>query len=766
VSHQANAGSTSTLVATNANDYNDGLSQLNNRIQLLESALRAKNESLRVSSSSSVLTLSDPNNDDHVQFQSDIFETPGMTHKGALTWASLLRKDKFLNSIVISMKNRKRIVVNEISGPKHNNDFSKVFIKHIEHEAPLNESDDLSVVSMVKEFLKDNKLVWILVDKYFESELEVMFPILQKDEFESEVVQIIGPRGSINGVVNFTRTSQCAAAGILLMVMRLASLPYIIQDLGHRVLTKDEDYIVMNPVSEAVMKGVNRCMEEVVNLKHASLRVFQMILLKRYYELISPEEADCLTIAPPGGLGQLLHHGIECSLNRDPEKVCGKSTVPKNVTRRLWYMVVHLDLHQMMTVGAHSIVTPNMYDTELPHLDESETPLDFGIDKLIVDFAKLHDICYPLLNYLLDVRNPPRLAELLTRLRPLEDYISSLPTIEQIVARPDETAIQRVQKIKSLTQLINCISLLSMIYYHIFLHYSAKMDRERSFHYIIQVIKLGSLLYPLVLFFDDSKPEYDLHKNFGYSPTLIPTFEMCLHRLQQLMMSIMARFKIYKLTVRESDPSKIALIDKTGDLINVSMKHILKVYCAMSGNYFHAWVVARVHTFIVMKVMELQRGCYVVPTPMDLETIATFNSTGKDDVFFHWTSSELQELYNAFLPYQEIDIQGSMTDSPVNFNGFNEKDKRWLDQVLQDFNRQELNFIDAKNGDVGTPFSTPFNFNGYTSDGSVPSMSMGSGQTPTTTTSADASNVLDTFLTDYELEEYFLRHSTGYGLHL
>ncbi|CEP20811.1 unnamed protein product [Cyberlindnera jadinii] len=764
-------------------DYANGLKQINNRIQLLESALRLKSDRDSLSSSSgTTLAETSPNEQRNgsaafgimpeseyeiVDFHRDSFPAPGMSYKGSLTWVSLLRKDKFLNSITLSIRNKKTIL-QECQHDTKAYEFSKVLCSQVDagsEKIPLRNPHDMPIVTLVSSYLKDRRLVWLLVDRFFDSELALVYPVLLREVFEEDVANLIGGRNDPTATINFTRRQQCSTAGIVLLVMRFASLSLF--NLDNPVFgpesqwTDDQKHMVTNPISKDVNTAVEKCIEETEKLKEVTLEAFQLTLLKRWYELISPEEADCVTAITPGKLGQLLHHAIQCSINRDPTKTPFATNSPNNFLRRLWLMVMQLDVYQLTVVGGHPLIDKNMYDTDLPQLDESSTPDEFSLDKSFCDYSKLSDLLYSLLNEALNLRKPLKLFELKRELRPLEEYIVGLPDVHQILARPCDTVAQRALNYRSMVQYMDCVSLLGILYYHIFLHYCSKMDVEQSAHYCCEILRVGSLLYPIVLFFDKKNTEFDLQRHFGCPAVIIPRFESCFHRLDQLFFSIIARVKVIKLCCTQIESQKIQMMDQILAIAEASTRHVLHVYKTISSTYYHAWVVSKAHSFIVSRLLRTPSGAIGNASPLDEHLLDSFKSIGDDDVFFRFTTSHLERIRQTLQAFQEIDLIGSLSNSPLDGTIGFEDNGRWLKQVMQDIandGRNDYVFED----DRRFPAQTALN-SGYAS-----SIYEGNEITNGASVDADveASAVLNEFFSGYDIEEYLLKQSAAeYGIH-
>lgn len=697
--------------------YNSELQALNERIRSLEAALHQKGSPISpqtsTSSGSATYYPHPPSADDYeiMNFQKNHYEVHGMPTQGSLSWVSLLRKDVYLNCIHVSVKNRNRIMSQVQKKDTKDMAFKNKFTnqtdlnaklqeqcKHIDKNKPLSEH--------IKETLVDQKLIWLLVDRFFDSELYFIMPILERAEFCKQLTGVIGRRDSETGLKwSLTKKVQYTTIGILIIIMRLASLSlYNAGKAIQRELTAEDKYILEHPVSESIMRIAEKCYREIQSFRHIKLDIFQFCLMMRHYEFYAPEECDCSTATTTDRLGQMFQMALQNSANRDPSKT-GVPLKTRNLIRRLWYSVVHLDFYQLMICGAPSIISQNCYDTEFPHLDESETPFDYQIDKTFADRQKLYDICRPFLDLILNVREAPTVTQVKKYLGPIEEFQRTLPSIEVIMAKPSDTVIQRSQKIRYFHLLVDVVSFLNMIYYHFFLHYNSKKNIELSMFYMTSMLKNCASIYSAIQFFDPANKEFDLNKHFGCAVAVIQKIELALHRIIQIMFTLASRMKAYKTMVKNGEDSIFALIDQIAQNATGSMKHVIRGFDKISDYYYHAWVVSKCHTFITDKVLKMEKGPLGIITTTDVQFIATLKKEMfKDESIFMFSKDDFQSILNALDGVHSIDELQSQQESPANTDMLSEKDKHWLEQIIQDMSTQSTS-IDAQ-----FPFDGSFNF--------------------------------------------------------
>lgn len=689
------------------------------------------------------------NQDDLINFHDDKYPDPGYKNRGPLTWMSLLRKDKFSNAFTRAIRGSAGADTSEYGDDSAYQEFAKATASHETDPISWKGTTENDIVSVVKTFLKDSKLVWLLFDKFFESELAMIIPVLEREEFDLEVVKLIGERGSKNSFCNFHSKSQCATAGTLLLLMRIASLASHIEAeyIKQGEFTEAEKYILANPVHGDILRASDRCKAEAKSLRRPPFRLFQLILCKRYYELIAPESCDCIKQTPPDKFGELLHYAFLFSVNRDPSKVPNAWTSNANYIRRLWCMVMNLDRNQMMITGGPSMINPTLYDTQLPVMTQCETETDFTIDSDLNTFSESTNLLDKLLREVLSVRYALTSAELIQRLKPIEAMLEKLPSIEQVLAVPSTTVLERIQKMRRLFEVFNIVCLMMLIYYHLFIHFGVRLDHDNTLFYCLQVLKVAGSAFPAVLFLNDNCEEYNMYRHFGCPSLVMPKLEVFLHKAVQMLGCIVIRVKMLKMIQRSLPLDDIVVLDKVVSIIFVSLRHLLNGFKKMAPHYFHAWIVSKVHSFLVNRLAKVEPGPFLSATLMETECIAIFQKLGPDDAFFSFSIKDLELILDALKPFQRVNTVGRFGLSDLGSKTTEDNDK-WIKHMFQ-----ELTMRRAENSDFMDQL-----FPAGTANGS---------QTGTTGPS-NGVELADQYLefTGAEYEGFLINHSLGFGSQL
>ncbi|CEP22292.1 hypothetical protein BN1211_2606 [Cyberlindnera jadinii] len=752
----------------NSKADHDSWSVLLKRVQLLENTLKEQqgkhhqHHGFTPSCGSNIHDLLSEDTDCHtLNFNND--ELPGTTSTftGPLSWVSLVRKDRYLSSFTLTLQKHRRDHDSQIQNDPTWIELSKAYAKHFDYEtAPLKDVKQSSIVETVTDLMKDKRLVWLLVDKFFDSDFAQVLPVLLREQFIEQVESLMGGRSEEDSKINFTRRDQCPIAGLLLLVMRMASLSvYNMKPLTSMAMSEDDNYIFLNPVTRSAVEAADRCIQESKKLLQVSLPFFQLSLLKRYYELIAPEDYDCMRVTPPGKFGELLHYAIQCSLNRDPSKADNGLNISDNFARRLWFMVLQLDINHLMLVGGPSLLDEKMYDTELPRLNECESPTEFIMDKNIVDFGALAEQAHKVLTDILRVRDPPTVREIKTKLQPIQEKVDQFSSVEDIISRPSITMLDRMTKLKQMFILVNSICVLMMIHYHLFLYYCKHNDRESALDHYIKVLKMTSRLYPTILFFDQNNSIYDMSVHFGCAVLFVPKLEMFLHKTMHILCSIVARIKTFKLISSGPNVRKMAVMDKIVILVLVSLTNILKAFEVMSSTHLHAWIVSRVASFAAKRLYTLEPGYSMVPTEIDLDIIRQFNRSGDDDeIFFHFTECDLERIYQTLLPFSETDNKISSTGLKIMPDTSGES-SRWLMETVRELAEKRPQ---AEPNSIHTSVTMSQNEKLGSTAATVRSPIATTTRSPT---AADnplyETNFAMTDFTSDELETYFLTHTFG-----
>ncbi|CCH42432.1 hypothetical protein BN7_1977 [Wickerhamomyces ciferrii] len=658
---------------------------------------------------SSVNTPIPDSDDDIIDFYKNNYGEPTMLGQGIFTWVTFLKKDPYARAVVLSSKKDKVVFTNMKNGKK------SAFTDKFYNELDINENEGGSkiitnqkaknkdLLNSLKKILSDRKLVWILIHKFFESELIAVFPLLDKDDFIMEVSEIIS-HDSPSTYFNFLKRINFATIGTLLLVMRLASLTsYNAGRNSSKPRSTDDLYIKDHPITKDVLTLVHLCFDEVMRFKDAHLITFQFNLLMVHYKFYGPEDCDCIgRSSATSNMGPLLHSAVALGLNRDPKISHPKYKNPE-LLRRLWYLVVYLDYYQTMLVGNSPMINNNSYDVELPKLDHNASALTYVIHESFHERNKLSNICEPLFTRIMNVNNQPKIREVLMLMKPVEEYIESSLRPEEIIKISSDSVMNRVSKLKIQNVLADSFSVLFMMHYHLFLHYSASGNSERSLYYCLKLLNLCNCLLPAMFHFKDDpnksdndsneqqQKQKDLNSEFGSSILALPKIELTLHKISEFMMALLARVKTFKLFAHDKlniDDETLQIVDNIGSLLFKTVFFLLECFTDISDTYYHSWCMTKIQSFIIEKVLKNKRG------KMNFDKIDPLEKgysekikplIKEDEGFFLYSKQDLQQIL------QELEIidLSSLGQSPTperlfyHLNSNNIKnDQLWLDQLF------------------------------------------------------------------------------------
>lgn len=668
----------------------------------------------------------DADGDDILDFYKDNYVDPGVFADGTLTWVTLLKKDIYSRALVICF-NKNAILKKIKNSQMDDHFFTNKFMAEDDTESAVPECPaktsgiaGKNFIESLRDELKDNKLTWLLIEKFFESELYCNLPILDKEDFTEQISRIIPPRDSKSGdnKLNITGKFQLAALGILLMVMRFSSLS--VYNAGKPLpqpISPNDQYIVDHPVTKDVVTLAKACLEELSVLKQSHLVIFQLSLLLQHYNFFAPEDCDCITASTITNMGPLLHHAISSGLNRDPTVSRPKYPKP-NLLRRLWYLLEYMDYYQLMLVGYAPIINHSFHDTQIPILDHNDSALQYVINEAFHDRRKIHEVCRPLLMLILNVREPPKIRDVLNQMKGLEEHVEKIPKYDELLRMPSDTVIHRYNKLRIHNGTADSCALLFMIYYNFFLHYNDKRNSEKSLYYMLQLLRISKYLYTSVHFLrkpDEQNEKFNLNKHFGIGILALPKIELCLHKISEFMIALLGRIKVHKAVLGLNvDQQRLELLDKIGRLTFKICYFIVDACANISDTYYHAWSISKIQSFIIEKVF-INREGRLGPHSLTqieahyVEVVEELRS--QDDGFFLYSTNDLKQILNA-LELMDTESLGQ-TPSPerllTDLNSYKSKnDQLWFDQMM---------FENSFNVNEGGNNSA--NFNGFSNNNGI-----------------------------------------------
>lgn len=683
--------------------------------------------------SSSFSSLED-DGDDTIDFHKDNYAEPCVFSEGTLTWVTMLKKDIHSRALILCLE-KENAVFNKIkSSTKEDHKFVTKFMAEGDFRGKIPEhigkSDRKSnVLQMLKEAFKDTRLNWLLIDKFFNSELYCTLPILDRDDFNEQLSRIISPKDSKNygNKLNVTARFHLATLGSALVLMRLASLTsYNAGKPTSQPVSESDQYIKDNPVTKDAITLAKRCLEEVLISKEHHIIIFQLNLLIQHYNFYAPEDCDCITASTITNMGPLLHSGISSGLNRDPTLARPKYHNP-NLLRRLWFLLEYLDYYQLMLVGYAPIINHASHDTQIPLLDHNDSALQYSINEAFHDREKINEFCRPLLMMISNVKKPPKIRDVLNQMKKLEKFVENIPKYDELLRIPSDTVLLRFKKLRIHNEASDTCALLFMVYFNFFLHYNDKRDSEKSLYYLLQLLRLSRYLYSSVHFFrmpEKLNENFNLNDQFGVGILALPKIELCLHKIGEFMITFLGRIKAYKAFVGMNiSDERLHLIDSIAKLTFKISFFLVDAFANLSDTYYHAWSMAKIQSFIVEKVFHNKEGRLDISTlsPIEYEYVQSVEKLrSQDDGFFLYSNQDLKQILSAL----ELIDTGSLCQTPTpdsllyDLNTYKSKnDRLWFDQMMcenglnseADTNFSNNSTLDSNNGGASLGNNNPTN---------------------------------------------------------
>jgi hypothetical protein len=558
---------------------------------------------------------------------------------GPLSLASIVKKDPFLRVNLMRLRQEQRMAKNHwaigLKTPKElvkeiliddntkgsrastlvDEKFSKTLIEnegideikvnregtkrqlgaHGSHIFNLNRADyETETILQIQEALPDEKLIWILVDNYFNSTLSAFMPMVSEIFFKEKMVEIIGPRKDRKSKIDIciTRRFDFAYMGILLIILRLTSLS--VTKTSHS--TPQEEYILANPIGLNAVNVAQMCLNQFRVLRRGAVPIIQCCLFMRFYHKYAPEDGD----GSDGGdgqvfLGMLLQMANSIGLNRDLSHSASLKDNSKlcNLWRMIWHEIVSLDLRQSLVLGDPILIDENYYDTLLPFLEtkvKDQMTTNFEIHSSVIDNFHMNDeinkIIRDILKLILNIKTMLRVDELNPKLKRLENFVDeNFKDINSILLLKNFTLQDTISKLFKFINYIELKTSLYVIYYHIFLRFPN--NHSMFLKMVDTAMELNSLVYLMITTNNQKTDYFDSIFGSGSQLIIIPTLITSLQKTHQVQVGLISRCLDIKFN--HKDFKNHAIVCK---ILQETLKKfdILKDgFQSLCSDYFHAW---------------------------------------------------------------------------------------------------------------------------------------------------------------------------------
>ncbi|EGV63863.1 hypothetical protein PSN45_004064 [Yamadazyma tenuis] len=595
-------------------------------------------------------------------------------------------------------------------------------------------------------FLPSKRIILTFLNRFFKT-LYTFMPVIDESDFKSQVCRLLEGTELDERPVSLRIKTKLdfAYLGILLLLLRLSYLALLPMNQWTKSAIKDH---YMEEEIEEVRMLLNhnigldaaRLSQDCVGVFNLcgviNLTIFQLVLVTRTYSIFAPEKGD----GPEQGEAQILNttlfqmaYGL--GIHREPNNTTVfQDEKSKNLIRKMWSMLLMLDLNHSLEYGDPLNVSRFSYDTLYPTFrKENSNLIDLNREKFVVECYQFMEICYkPLIGFiseLLDVNATYNVTTLCKKLRylratlfnPQDGLITSW--VRKFDASQETNTMLNLTKYKIQLQFSHFICTL---YFHLYNYFEKKKLFEVAFYYLFNLMnKVLLVLFPFY---------FELVNLKSVEPTidfvLVPGIQSLLHKATLFLLSLMVRIKINiiasmdapnhmllfrsDMQYRRNFDSLCSLFHK---LLEIS-SCLTSIADAYSKKYYYSWMISRVNKFFLSLIKSpdfreiVYNGSASFPIFADFEKVDKLQellnlcletkaklSSSNPNIDKSYTRNDA-DLFDSSLvnPYKETDI------SPFN-------DTNYSSTVSSNFEKESMdrttndgrNTMSSDMGDNGIP---------------------------------------------------------------
>lgn len=486
-------------------------------------------------------------------------------------------------------------------------------------------NQELLLIDRIRHVLPKQKVIWLHINRFFKV-LYPFMPFLDETSFLQELGRIIGPQEHNDKtieVLNIEKRLDLAYIGILLTILRLSysslfSTRNPLNEIPSTERDEDKNYLLSNPINQKLVEVSKSCLFQFQLLKKPHFQVLQCALYIRLYQVFAPEEGD----GADGGdsqtfNGMLIQMAYSLGLNREPDKFKSGFCDEKdnNLSRKIWYFLVFLDIMQAYTYGNPLCCNSMYYDTKLPYYkDGNANTSDNEVEKSVIKAYKFIDdlVKGPILSILdlcLDVHAKIKLCDLKDHLERLESKNIAFGNLRSYLTTHDSDSGNNIYS-KTIRFIITlslvCFSL--SLNYHIFLFYEKKKNSPLQFQYLRKFILLTMQeVIPYILPFIINTRKYF---GEGAETLIIPKLLMTIHRTIEVTIAVIIRVNtdIYKMNHEKDSQysSRFSKIMKFSKYLRMYAELCLASLSQISDRFYYAWGVIKSQGFLLKIVTDRQ----------------------------------------------------------------------------------------------------------------------------------------------------------------
>lgn len=488
---------------------------------------------------------------------------------------------------------------------------------------------ELHLIEQLRLIIPKQKVIWLLINKFFKSIYPYM-PFVDEEDFKKEMHRIIGPEGYMDKQVDLKveKRLDFAYMGILLFILRLVYLSLLSNKNSENEInmnSSDEEpkaqelkYLLNNPITINIVDMAKLCLDQFDLFQKSNLVILQCALLKRIYNMCSPEDGD----GADGGdsqifNGTLIQVAYSIGINREPDKFeerDGKKT--NNLIRKMWYYLVASDIAEAYQYGNPTGISRQFYDTKLPYYEPgNENCADNAIEQNVIStysyFEQYYIHTLKILKLCLNIQTPANIGLLVKYVSDFETLLDeNYGTISQFLTPFDSNKYGfPFIKVLKCRNYIHMKSFLNIIFFQLYLHYELKNQQEYAYFYLKKGFVSSSLEFLPELF----KLIFHSSEYFGESAEMIlnPVVESLTHKTNQMSLVLMLKINCEIYTLRKNGAHRFNLANepdyklkfvrllKVSKILEILTRYGVSAMSRLSNRYYYAWKITKAHTFLL-----------------------------------------------------------------------------------------------------------------------------------------------------------------------
>lgn len=473
---------------------------------------------------------------------------------------------------------------------------------------------ELNILGKIKLVLPTRKVLWMLVDRFFER-VYPFFPFLDQFDFEERLVSIFGSDRLHVKVdkLNVSAKMDLIYIALLLLVLRFAYFTLFSNNEAQNeanLKTTDPSpraqeikFLLSNPIDIDAVDVAQMCLSQFGYLRFCNLPLLQLHLYLKLYYNFAPENGD----SPEDTNSQsytalLVNMAISLGLHREPDNIFKdnlRDEKTNNLCRKIWYYLLVMDIQDGMSNGIHLNTRRSLFDTLPPFYKPGcENVRNTEVEIEAINCLLKIDMCYDqiagVIALIANVSSPVKMKDLCTTLTSLEENFIKNMTPYYLEAN-GQLAPLTVQETLATKIYFQVNFFMASICMHLFNYYERNDNLDLAYYYLKKVIAVS--VHNMMPFYDYFVEKSAIWFQFTSDLAVTPAFQNLVHKCIIVIHCVMLRLRFSILKYENSSPvmqdeesrRRYELLRETYDLCHQCMMTFIETMTKLSSRYYYSW---------------------------------------------------------------------------------------------------------------------------------------------------------------------------------